>query len=70
MYGYIIRLVILTAISLNLEHFIICYHYFQLNAKRLTNGLIIIMCKSNTGYFNVVTVAINLWNTLIISEIV
>ena len=22
------------------------------------------MCKSNTRYFNVVTVAINLWNTL------
>ena len=31
---------------------------------RFTNNFIRIMCKSNTGYFNVVTVAISLWNTL------
>ena len=31
---------------------------------RFTNNFIRIMCESNTRYFNVVTVAINLWNTL------
>ena len=33
-------------------------------AIRFTNNFIRIMCKSNNRYFNVVTVAINLWNTL------
>ena len=34
-------------------------------AMKFTNNLIRIMCKSNTGYLNVVTVAISLWNTLL-----
>ena len=37
---------------------------FGLYAFRSTNNVISIIGKSNSGHFDIITVAINLWNTL------